>query len=150
MTLTHFYFRLPNSNISFLFSSRFLNSPTRAKEHTYLRAMLDADKIGAFGFTNNVNEVDMRGSSYNIAQAEFSLTKLAKLEKVKRVREIPIDMDLGKFELDNLDWAELVEGDNGICVENEHGTQFSISELSNAELDVVLGIYELHKQGVLN
>lgn len=42
-----------------------------------------------------------------------------------------------KIELDNLDWAKLVfnkEGD--LVVENEHGTQFDIEDLSKKEMEV--------------
>jgi hypothetical protein len=43
-----------------------------------------------------------------------------------------------KIELDNLDWIELVlskEGD--LVVENEHGTQFNLDELSDSELQII-------------
>ena len=43
--------------------------------------------------------------------------------------------DVAEITLDNLDSAELVEGENGVCVENEHGSQFSLEELSDIELE---------------
>lgn len=43
-----------------------------------------------------------------------------------------------KIELDNLDWARLVFNEQGeVVVENEHGTQFPVEDLSDAELDVL-------------
>jgi len=48
-----------------------------------------------------------------------------------------------KIELDNLDWAKLVlkEGSTTeIEVENEHGTRFPTSDLSNDETNVFLTI----------
>ena len=43
-----------------------------------------------------------------------------------------------KIELDNLDWARLVFNEQGeVVVENDYGTQFSVEDLSDAELDVL-------------
>ena len=42
-----------------------------------------------------------------------------------------------KIELDNLDWARLVFNEEGdVVVENEHGTQFPLSDLSEKELEI--------------
>lgn len=42
-----------------------------------------------------------------------------------------------KIQLDNLDWAKLVFNETGdLVVENEHGTQFSLDELSEKELQI--------------
>lgn len=44
-----------------------------------------------------------------------------------------------KIELDNLDRARLVYDESGeVVVENEHGTEFPVSDLSNMELDIFL------------
>lgn len=41
------------------------------------------------------------------------------------------------IQLDNLDEAKLVFDDEGnVVVENEHGTQFPVSDLSDIELDI--------------
>lgn len=42
-----------------------------------------------------------------------------------------------KIQLDNLDYAKLVFNDFGeVVVQNEHGTQFPISDLSEQEIDI--------------
>ena len=42
-----------------------------------------------------------------------------------------------KIHLDNLDWARLVFNKGGeVVVENEHGTQFPIEDLSNQEIEI--------------
>lgn len=42
-----------------------------------------------------------------------------------------------KIQLDNLDWARLVFNVNGqVVVENEHGTQFPVDDLSKEELRI--------------
>lgn len=49
--------------------------------------------------------------------------------------------DTENIELDNLDRAKLVYNEaNEVVVENEHGTQFDVSDLSNSEIDVFLYI----------
>jgi len=46
-----------------------------------------------------------------------------------------------KIELDNLDWARLVFNQDGeVVVENEHGTQFYVSDLSDKELEIFQSI----------
>ena len=42
-----------------------------------------------------------------------------------------------KIQLDNLDWARLVfNEDQEVVVENEHGSQFSVDDLSKEELEI--------------
>lgn len=42
-----------------------------------------------------------------------------------------------KIELDNLDWARLILNEDGlVMVENEHGTEFPVEDLSKAELQI--------------
>lgn len=42
-----------------------------------------------------------------------------------------------KIQLDNLDWARLVFNEEGeVVVENEHGTQFLVDELSEIEMEI--------------
>jgi len=42
-----------------------------------------------------------------------------------------------KIQLDNLDWARLVFNEEGeVVVENEHGTQFPVSDLSENEIQI--------------
>lgn len=42
-----------------------------------------------------------------------------------------------KIQLDNLDWAKLVfDSDGDLVIENEHGTQFPIDELSPNEIEL--------------
>jgi len=41
-----------------------------------------------------------------------------------------------KIELDNLDYAKLIINEQGeVVVENEHGTQFDIDELSKSDIE---------------
>lgn len=43
----------------------------------------------------------------------------------------------GKMELDNLDYARLKYNDSGeVVVENEHGNEFPVNDLSNAEIEL--------------
>jgi hypothetical protein len=51
-----------------------------------------------------------------------------------------------EFEMDNLDTAKLVlvdieENEDEVMVENEHGTQFAVDELSNEELNLFLSLF---------
>lgn len=43
-----------------------------------------------------------------------------------------------KIQLDNLDWAKLVfdEESGEVVVQNEHGTQFPVEDLSDAEIEI--------------
>jgi hypothetical protein len=44
-----------------------------------------------------------------------------------------------KIELDNLDWARLVYNeDKQVVVENEHGSQFEVTDLSKIEVKIFL------------
>ncbi len=44
-----------------------------------------------------------------------------------------------KIELDNLDWARLVYNeDKEVVVENEHGSQFEVTDLSAIEVKIFL------------
>ena len=53
--------------------------------------------------------------------------------------------ETGEIELDNLDWATLVlNNNNQIVVENEHGTQFKIEELSESEM----GLFEFELNNI--
>lgn len=151
MYLTHFYFTLPDSNVTFLYATKFAKQPSRFKDYKYLMNMLDRDIIGSCGYTNQIGDLDYHLHTYSIERAKVILAEIktnVRYGKIQKIKAIPITIDIGKFELDNLDWAELVEGDEGICVENEHGTQFPISDLSDLELDVVLGIYKFQKEGI--
>ena len=61
---------------------------------------------------------------------------------IQEIKKTPITFS-PEIELDNLDHAELVQGDNGVEVENEHGTVFPLEDLSDSELEtfaVLLGI----------
>ena len=50
-------------------------------------------------------------------------------------------LDSEEIELDNLDWARLVFNQDGeVVVENEHGTQFPVSDLSDKELEIFQSI----------
>lgn len=41
------------------------------------------------------------------------------------------------IELDNLDWARLILNEDGlVLVENEHGTEFPVEDLSETELKI--------------
>jgi hypothetical protein len=63
------------------------------------------------------------------------------INKFNQLRLIdPEITESGEIELDNLDWAKLVydEESKSVMVENEHGTRFSLNELSESEL----GIFE--------
>jgi len=67
---------------------------------------------------------------------------MKKVNKVIRLfRESKLD-ESQKIELDNLDRAKLVYDENrNVVVENEHGTQFPVVDLSSAELDVFIFVF---------
>ena len=47
------------------------------------------------------------------------------------------NLESEKIQLDNLDWAKLVFNKEGeVVVENEHGTQFPVSDLSENEIRI--------------
>ena len=64
---------------------------------------------------------------------------------IETIKNLPVTTDIGKFQLDNLDWAELVETEQGVMVENEHGKQFEVEELNEQELNIVIYLAGLHK-----
>ena len=43
--------------------------------------------------------------------------------------------EMDRVQLDNLDWAELVNTQDGMKVLNEHGVTFELCDLSDAELE---------------
>ena len=46
-------------------------------------------------------------------------------------------LESDKIQLDNLDWARLVFDDEGeLVVQNEHGTNFPLSDLSENEINL--------------
>ncbi|WP_339890283.1 hypothetical protein [uncultured Flavobacterium sp.] len=58
---------------------------------------------------------------------------------IKQINKASIE-NLPKFQLDNLDWAELIQDDEEILVENEQGTIYGLEELSDQEIQIVLSI----------
>jgi formylmethanofuran dehydrogenase subunit B len=60
-----------------------------------------------------------------------------RLYNIKQIKKADVNSTY-KFQLDNLDWATLIEENEEILVENEHGTIFGIDELSNEELQIVV------------
>lgn len=56
---------------------------------------------------------------------------------IEKIKGLHITQDTDKFQLDNLDWCKLVETDEGVMVENEHGTTFDLDELNDVELSIV-------------
>ena len=64
---------------------------------------------------------------------------MKKVEKLVKVFKLTGLTESEKIELDNLDWARLVYDESGeVVVENEHCTQFPLSDLSSIELDIFL------------
>ena len=60
------------------------------------------------------------------------ITKTEIVEKFLETKESE------KIQLDNLDWAKLVfNSDSKLVMENEHGTQFDINDLSEIEREVL-------------
>ena len=55
------------------------------------------------------------------------------------VKEWKSTLESEKLQLDNLDWAKLVFNEDGeVVVENEHGTQFPVDDLSDTEIEIFL------------
>lgn len=53
------------------------------------------------------------------------------------IKEWKSTLESEKIQLDNLDWAKLVFNEEGeVVVENEHGTQFPVDELSEIEMEI--------------
>lgn len=72
---------------------------------------------------------------------------LAEYNANKADLEIDERFESDKIELDNLDMARLVIepshdglGSVTVMVENEHGSLFEVSELSNMEIDIFLSV----------
>jgi len=68
-----------------------------------------------------------------------------KIEKLIKLFKNSGEDESEQIELDNLDEACLTydENDpNNVVVENEHGTQFPISDLSEAEIDIFIYLFE--------
>jgi len=59
--------------------------------------------------------------------------KTLKEKYIELIRKTPITEEV-KIQLDNLDWAELVESERGVEVLNEHGTQFHLEQLELEEI----------------
>ncbi len=60
-----------------------------------------------------------------------------KMRKVVDLFKKSGDLESEKIQLDNLDWAKLTyDGNHDVVVENEHGTQFPVEDLSEVELDI--------------
>jgi hypothetical protein len=59
---------------------------------------------------------------------------MAKITKQEIIERFVESIESEEIQLDNLDWAKLViTRDLKVVVQNEHGTQFDIDELSNME-----------------
>lgn len=53
------------------------------------------------------------------------------------IKEWKSTLESEKIQLDNLDWAKLVFNEEGeVVVENEHGTQFPVDDLSETEMEI--------------
>lgn len=62
-----------------------------------------------------------------------------KVEKLVKAFKLTGLVESERIELDNLDRARLVYDESGeVVVENEHGTEFPVSDLSNGEIDVFM------------
>lgn len=72
---------------------------------------------------------------------------MKKVEKLVKAFKLSGLTESEKIELDNLDWARLVYNENKeVVVENEHGTQFGVDELSDMELEIFLANIVINKQ----
>jgi hypothetical protein len=65
---------------------------------------------------------------------------MTNLDKLKKKFLASKEDESEKIELDNLDWARLVEVQGEVKVENEHGTQFSVGDLSKEEVRIFLTV----------
>lgn len=54
------------------------------------------------------------------------------------IRHFKSTLESEKIQLENLDWAKLVfnEETGEVVVENEHGTQFPVEDLSEEEIEI--------------
>lgn len=64
------------------------------------------------------------------------MARTKKARMLEAIKNAPFKEGV-RIELDNLDWAELIEGESGLEMENEHGTKFSLEELSKDEVEVL-------------
>jgi len=64
-----------------------------------------------------------------------------RLYNIKQIKKADVNSAY-KFQLDNSDWATLIEENEEILVENENGAIIGIDELSNEELQIV--VYNLN------
>lgn len=66
-------------------------------------------------------------------------TKIYNMTKEELIKKFKSNLQSDKIQLDNLDWARLVFDEEGeVVVENEHGTQFPIDDLSQIELEIFM------------
>jgi hypothetical protein len=64
---------------------------------------------------------------------------MKKAEKLVKAFKLTGLTESEEIVLDNLDWARLVYDESGeVVVENEHGTEFPVSDLSTIEMDIFL------------
>lgn len=54
------------------------------------------------------------------------------------IKHFKFSLESEEVQLDNLDWAKLIfdEETGEVVVENEHGTQFSVEDLSEKEIEI--------------
>lgn len=70
------------------------------------------------------------------------MTKTDLVNKMKNLFLKSGDLESKKIELDNLDEAKLIRKGNIVSVENEHGTEFPITDLSIDEISVFIYLLE--------
>lgn len=60
------------------------------------------------------------------------------MEAKELIKHFKSTLESEKIQLDNLDWAKLVfdEESGEVVVENEHGTQFPVEDLSEKEIKI--------------
>jgi len=60
------------------------------------------------------------------------------MEAKELIKHFKSTLQSEKIQLDNLDWAKLVfdEETGEVVVENEHGTQFPVEDLSEEEIEI--------------
>lgn len=60
------------------------------------------------------------------------------MEAKELIKHFKSSLESEKIQLDNLDWAKLVfdEETGDVVVKNEHGTQFSVDDLSKEEIEI--------------
>lgn len=66
---------------------------------------------------------------------------MTKVEKLVSAFKLTGLTESGSIELDNLDRARVVYNEeNEVVIENEHGSQYGVDELSNVELDIFIEV----------